>query len=247
MGFVGLIPRRRNCWRKTWLSYPLSAINPQGRVRGRPRRWGTLIVANVDSASVCSCDRALATCSPIGSPWPSATTITFEPLPILVLPTPEPPFSPARSCHRGTLAPTPACSGHPGGSGVPARCAPRYQQPTTAAGGASTSQASHTRAAGLPKGSRNAPFEFQPLSGRASDNRMPREVFCRFVSMHFPMKKQQQAHVQLGVSSQRGGDVQPNQPRHQDGQIDLTDDRFHKGKCPGWMGERRNIPIADRT
>jgi hypothetical protein len=65
---------------------------------------------------------------------------------------------------------------------------------------------------------------------RAAEIRTAWDVFCRFVYMHFPMKKQQQAHVQLGVSRHRVGDVQPDQPGHQDGQIDLPDDRFQKGQ-----------------
>jgi hypothetical protein len=97
---------------------------------------------------------ALATYRPIGKPWPSATTITFEPLPTLVLPTPDPPFSPARNCRPERPGSIQSCPGHPVGSGASARGAPTCHPPTPAVGAANTSSASRTRVAYPPRSAR---------------------------------------------------------------------------------------------
>ena len=79
-----------------------------GLCRGRPLGRGTLTSASVASASVTSPGEALSSRTPSGRPSPSTSTIHFVPLPRLVLPTAEPPFSLERSCRPGTSLPTSA-------------------------------------------------------------------------------------------------------------------------------------------
>jgi hypothetical protein len=65
-----------------------------------------------------------------GQPRPSATIMTFEPLPILVRPTPVPLSSLGRNCHPERLVLIPVCCAHPVRSTVAAKCRPRYYPPS---------------------------------------------------------------------------------------------------------------------
>ena len=70
------------------------------------RAGGTLTSASMASISVASPGEALSGRTPNGRQSPSTSTIHFVPLPRLVLPTAEPPFSPERSCRPETPLPT---------------------------------------------------------------------------------------------------------------------------------------------
>ena len=73
--------------------------------------------------------------------------IHFVPLPRLVLPTAEPPFSPGRSCHPGWSHPTSAAPLHPGHRAGHARLPARRLPPATAVTDANKSRARETRRA----------------------------------------------------------------------------------------------------
>ena len=85
-----------------------SAITRWGLCRGRPLQRGTRTWSSVASASVTSLGEALSSRTPSGIPLPSTSTIHFVPLPRLVLPIAEPPFSPVQNCRRERLRPTSA-------------------------------------------------------------------------------------------------------------------------------------------
>src|SRR5579883_2989915 len=61
---------------------------------------------NLGSPKLTSLGEALSNRTPSGRPSPSTSTIHFVPLPRLVFPTAEPPFSPGRSCRREKPRPT---------------------------------------------------------------------------------------------------------------------------------------------
>ncbi len=82
------------------LSYARSAIN--GIVRSSVR--GTC--SSTPSTRVTSAGDALAVAHARGTPWPSATTIHFVPLPRLVFPTSEPLFLREQNFHQQRLHPS---------------------------------------------------------------------------------------------------------------------------------------------
>jgi hypothetical protein len=65
-----------------------------------------------------------------GQPRPSATIMTFEPLPILVHLTPVPLSSLGRNYRPERLVLIPVCCAHPVRSTVAAKCRPRYHPPS---------------------------------------------------------------------------------------------------------------------
>jgi len=92
-GQMSSMPRLPSASRNRSLSYALSAMSRFGLVFGLPGPpLGTDIVANVSGASLTSAGEAEAMEIPRGKPLPSTTTMHFEPLPRLVLPTLEPLF-----------------------------------------------------------------------------------------------------------------------------------------------------------
>jgi hypothetical protein len=83
-GILG-IPCSANLGSKGSLSYALSPINLSGFA-------STNRFSSVSSTSRTSCGEALPTDMATGKPAPSATAMSFVPLPRLVFPTPGPPF-----------------------------------------------------------------------------------------------------------------------------------------------------------
>ena len=75
------------------LSYALSPISKSGTS-------SINLFSSVCSTSLTSCGLALVTHTAIGRPAPSATAMSFEPLPRLVFPTPGPLFLPAQNCRQ---------------------------------------------------------------------------------------------------------------------------------------------------
>jgi len=76
----GVIPRRRKAALFFFESYPLSACNLAGRLRGRP--WGSLIgsmASRVDSSIVVSLTLAAVNTIASGMPWRSTTRWRFVP------------------------------------------------------------------------------------------------------------------------------------------------------------------------
>src|SRR5512143_3027290 len=97
------------------------------RWRGRPRPGrGTFTCSRVASISLTSAGEAEASVPPIGTPWPSTTTIHFVPLPRLVLPTNSPLFSPEQSCRRRRSLPSLNTASHPARLIALARYPARY-------------------------------------------------------------------------------------------------------------------------
>src|ERR1700739_4117080 len=115
-----------------------------GFCRGRPLGRGTWTSASVASASVTSPGEALSSRTPSGRPPPSTSTIHFVPLPRLVLPTAEPPFSPERSCRPETPLPTAAGLPHRALPAVLARHPATHPALPTASAAASRSQETDT-------------------------------------------------------------------------------------------------------
>ena len=145
-GMIGSIPRRTNRARAALLSYPRSAISRSGRLRGRPGRCGrvTAIVSSVASRSRTSAGDAESRYAPNGVPAPSTNTIHFVPLPRLVGPTLAPPFSPARSSHRGSTRSSAVSARHSSGPARPATASARPRWLPTAAAVANRCSGCHT-------------------------------------------------------------------------------------------------------
>lgn len=148
---MGVIPRRRRSLRNAARSSAVSATTSVGRGLGRSRLRGTRMVRTVASARVRSCGCALATCRPMGTPVPSTTTITLEPLPTVVVPPPVPLVALERRCRQETHVPMPACRRYRGGAGGCANCAPTFRRATTRAIVASRCWGTRPPLAGLPR------------------------------------------------------------------------------------------------
>lgn len=147
--------RRVNSRWKAALSKPLSATSSLIRVLARPRFCFLIAtLASVRLAKLISCGCALWHKIPIGSPLPSATSITLLPFPILVRPTPSPLFLTARTSRpeKG-----PPIQFFPSGQDWRAGCAipnPRLQLATTRQIYASRWLANHPRRVNQPMRSR---------------------------------------------------------------------------------------------